>query len=597
MAERKLLVLYGSQTGTAQDVAERIGREGKRRHFTCRVTALDHYTLADLIYEPLVMFVCSTTGQGESPDNMKHFWRFFFRRNLPANSLCLVDSAVLGLGDSSYPKFNFIAKKLRKRLVQLGSNPLMTLGLGDDQHELGPDAVIDPWLTEFWAKALKLYPLPQGVNELSDDVLLPSKYSFQFQDETNIDVPVQALDMNGRNGKPPSQVQPFHARVLSNRRVTDPSHFQDVRLMKFDIAGSGIEYSAGDVVMIEPRNSLESVQQFCQLLRLDPHSMFFLKPNDSATPLPARLPQPCTVQYMVERHLDINGVPRRSFFELLSHFSVDEMEQEKLKEFSSAKGQEELYSYCNRPRRTTLEVLFDFPHTTAIIPHDYLLDLIPEMRPRAFSIASSQQAHPDQLHILMAVVQYKTMLKKPRNGLCSNWLASLDPQQGEVRVPLWTKKGGLRFPTDAKTPAIMVGPGTGVAPFRAAIQERVAEGKQDNCLFFGSRGKSKDFFCQAEWEELTQKGCLTLFTAFSRDQENKIYVQHRIKENGPLLWDLLHNKCAFFYIAGNAKMMPTQVMDSLKSIFQSEGGLAVTEAEQLLRDLERAGRFQTETWS
>uniref|UniRef100_A0A4W3JVZ4 NADPH-dependent diflavin oxidoreductase 1 n=1 Tax=Callorhinchus milii TaxID=7868 RepID=A0A4W3JVZ4_CALMI len=548
MAERKLLVLYGSQTGTAQDVAERIGREGKRRHFTCRVTALDHYTLADLIYEPLVMFVCSTTGQGESPDNMKHFWRFFFRRNLPANSLCLVDSAVLGLGDSSYPKFNFIAKKLRKH-----------------------------------------------------SSLLPSKYSFQFQDETNIDVPVQALDMNGRNGKPPSQVQPFHARVLSNRRVTDPSHFQDVRLMKFDIAGSGIEYSAGDVVMIEPRNSLESVQQFCQLLRLDPHSMFFLKPNDSATPLPARLPQPCTVQYMVERHLDINGVPRRSFFELLSHFSVDEMEQEKLKEFSSAKGQEELYSYCNRPRRTTLEVLFDFPHTTAIIPHDYLLDLIPEMRPRAFSIASSQQAHPDQLHILMAVVQYKTMLKKPRNGLCSNWLASLDPQQGEVRVPLWTKKGGLRFPTDAKTPAIMVGPGTGVAPFRAAIQERVAEGKQDNCLFFGSRGKSKDFFCQAEWEELTQKGCLTLFTAFSRDQAiqsiNKIYVQHRIKENGPLLWDLLHNKCAFFYIAGNAKMMPTQVMDSLKSIFQSEGGLAVTEAEQLLRDLERAGRFQTETWS
>ncbi|XP_060697241.1 NADPH-dependent diflavin oxidoreductase 1 [Hemiscyllium ocellatum] len=597
MVERKLLVLFGSQTGTAQDVAERIGREGVRRHFKCRVMPLDSYTIAELIQEPLVVFVCSTTGQGEPPDNMKKFWRFIFRRNLPANSLSLMDCAVLGLGDSSYPKFNFVAKKLSKRLIQLGCNGLLPVGLGDDQHDLGPDAVIDPWLKQFWEQALDLYPLPPGLNVLGDDIILPSKYSFQFEDDVTGGVSVEPYDKNAQAKFPPSQLHPFPAQMISNERVTDENHFQDVRLITFDITGSGIEYSAGDVAMIEPRNSPESVEQFCQLLRLDPNKTFLLKPNDSAIPLPARLPQPCTVKYLLERYLDINCVPRRSFFDLLSYFSPDEMEREKLKEFSSAEGQDELYSYCNRLRRTTLEILYDFPHTTSAIPADYLFDLIPEIRPRAFSIASSQLAYPSQIQILMAVVRYRTKLKKPRCGLCSSWLGSQNPQQNAVYVPLWVKKGMLQFPTDTKTPVIMVGPGTGVAPFRAVIQERVVEGKKGNYLFFGCRGKSKDFFCRAEWEELNQKGLLTLITAFSRDQEDKIYVQHRIKENGSLIWKLIQNEQAYFYIAGNAKMMPTQVTDSLKSIFQSEGGLSEPESEQLLVELERCGRFQTETWS
>uniref|UniRef100_UPI00398F5F4A NADPH-dependent diflavin oxidoreductase 1-like isoform X2 n=1 Tax=Pristiophorus japonicus TaxID=55135 RepID=UPI00398F5F4A len=548
MVERKLLVLFGSQTGTAQDVAERIGREGIRRHFTCRVMPFDSYTIADLIHEPLVVFVCSTTGQGEPPDNMTKFWRFIFRRNLPAASLSLMDCGVLGLGDSSYPKFNFVAKKLSKRLIQLGSNGLLPVGLGDDQHDLGPDAVIDPWIKEFWEQAFRIYPLPPGLSVLGDDVILPSKYSFQFEDDAANGVSVGPCDTNRRIRCPPSQLHPFPALMISNGRVTDESHFQDVRLITFDITGSGIEYSAGDVAMIEPRNSLDSVEQFCQLLCLDPSKKFLLKPNDSVTPLPARLPQPCTLQYLVERYLDINSVPRRSFFDLLSYFSPDEMEQEKLKEFSSAEGQEELYSYCNRLRRTTLEILFDFPLTTAAIPPDYLFDLIPEIRPRAFSIASSQLAHSSQIQILMAVVRYKTKLKKPRCGLCSSWLASQKPQQNSY-------------------------------------------------LFFGCRGKSKDFFCREEWEELNRKGFLTLFTAFSRDQEHKIYVQHRIKENGSLIWDLIQKKKAYFYIAGNAKMMPAQVTDSLKAIFQSEGGLSDPESEHLLVELERCRRFQTETWS
>lgn len=594
MSEPTLRVLFGSQTGTAQDTAQRLARQAKRRRLQVQVLPLDAYSVANLISESLVVFVCSTTGQGDPPDNMKNFWRFLFRKSLPAGSLTQLDCAILGLGDSSYPKFNFVAKKLHKRLVQLGASVLMPVGLADDQHDLGSDAVIDPWLSSFWEKVFSLYPSLADGTPLREDEPLPPTYTFHFLNHVKEDT--DAGQRTPVEQTVPSQQHPAPARLVFNRRVTAESHFQDVRHIEFDITGSNIEFAAGDVVMMYPCNAAENVQQFCQLLRLDPEAWFTLEPTDSSA-VPARLPQPCTVAHLVEHYLDISAVPRRSFFELLSSFASNELEREKLLEFSSVAGQDELHSYCNRPRRTALEVLADFPHTTAELKPDYLLDLFPEIQPRSFSIASSLQAHPHRLQILVAVVRYKTKLFKPRAGLCSTWLASLDPAQGEVCVPLWVKRGSLRFPKDQDTPVIMVGPGTGVSPFRSALQERIAQGKHSNVLFFGCRSEAKDFYFRSEWEEMTRAGQLTLFTAFSRDQEEKVYVQHCVRQNAELLWDLIANKSACFYIAGNAKQMPAGVCDALKEVFQQEGGLSAADAEQMLVAMERSGRLQSETWS
>ncbi|KAL6097233.1 ndor1 [Pungitius sinensis] len=594
MSKPGVLVLYGSQTGSAQDTAQRIERQARRRRLLVRVLPLDNYNVASLISESLVVFVCSTAGQGDPPDNMKIFWRFVFRKSLPASSLSRLDCAVLGLGDSSYPKFNFVAKKLHKRLLQLGASMLLPVGLADDQHDLGSDAVIDPWLTSFWEKVSTLYPSLADVIPMREDELLPPTYTFHFLDDVKektddrLRIPTEETL--------PSQSHPFPARLVSNRRVTDMSHFQDVRHMEFDITGSNIEFAAGDVVVMPPCNTPEDVQQLCQLLRLDPEATFTLKATDRSV-VPATLPQPCTVRHLVERYLDIAAVPRRSFFELLSTFATNETEKQKLLEFSSAAGQDELHSYCNRPRRTALEVLADFPHTTAEIKVDYLLDLFPEIQPRSFSIASSFQVHPHRLQILVAVVRYKTKMYKPRRGLCSTWLASLDPAQGEVFVPLWVKKGILKFPQQKDTPVVMVGPGTGVAPFRSALQERMAEGKHANVLFFGCRSASKDFYFRSDWEDMMKTGHLTLFTAFSRDQEEKVYVQDRVRENAAVLWDLMANRHACFYIAGNAKEMPTGVCDALKEVFQQQGGVSSEEASQMLETMERTGQIQRETWS
>lgn len=166
--ERKLTILYGSQTGTAQDLAEQIWRESKRFHFAGMVMPMDKYDVRGLIDEKFVVFVCSTTGQGDEPDNMKTFWKFLLRKSLPPNSLNTLNFAVLGLGDSSYEKFNFVAKRLNKRLQQLGANTMQSIGLCDDQHDLGASAVYIKWIADLWNELLVHCPLPAGMTPLDE---------------------------------------------------------------------------------------------------------------------------------------------------------------------------------------------------------------------------------------------------------------------------------------------------------------------------------------------------------------------------------------------------------------------------------------------
>lgn len=180
---RKLTILYGSQTGTAQDLAEYIWRESKRYHFKGTVISMDKYDIQNLINEEFVVFVCSTTGQGEEPDNMKTLWKFLLRKSLPINSLCSMKFAVLGLGDSSYEKFNFVAKKLNRRLQQLGANVMIPIGLCDDQHDLGPSAVYVNWLNDLWNELLLRAPLPFGLVPLIDTPR-PFRWNIKIVDST-----------------------------------------------------------------------------------------------------------------------------------------------------------------------------------------------------------------------------------------------------------------------------------------------------------------------------------------------------------------------------------------------------------------------------
>ncbi|XP_060597586.1 NADPH-dependent diflavin oxidoreductase 1-like [Ruditapes philippinarum] len=599
-SERRLLILFGSQTGTAQDVAEKISREARRRHFLPKVVALDSYNIAELIQEKLVVFVCSTTGQGDPPDNMTTFWRFIMRRNLPKDSLNQLSHAVLGLGDSSYQKFNFVAKKLHKRLLQLGSTEVLNVGLADDLHDLGADAVVYPWMENLWEKLLAMYPLEDGQQIIPPHVRPAARFSVTFCDGKDkiLNVVTNGNIECGRDARVPTwfPAQPFPAKLISNERVTSPDHFQDTRLIRLDITGSNLRYDPGDVAVVCPQNMSDTVDDFISYMKLDPDTEFTLQLNDPDASLP-KLPEPCSIKYLVENYLDINCVPRRSFFEMLLYFAEEEREKEKLEEFTSSEGQDDLFTYCNRVKRTLLEVLHDFPHTSANIPFEYLFDVIPVLQPRSFSIASSIKAHPGEIQLLVAVVKYKTRIALPRRGVCSTWLSQLDPAQIS-HIPLWIKKGTIKFPTDKTTSVIMVGPGTGVAPFRSFIEDRVSENVPGSVLYFGCRYSTKDFYFHEEWKDYTDKALLKLYTAFSRDNEDadRYYVQHAIRESGESVWNLLKQNACFF-IAGNAKNMPDAVREEVKSVIVKYGQLSQEEAQNYMMKMDQEKRYQAETWS
>ncbi|XP_045467260.1 NADPH-dependent diflavin oxidoreductase 1 [Harmonia axyridis] len=587
-----LTILYGSQTGNAQDIAERIWRESKRYYFKSLVKSLDDYEISKLSVDECVIFICSTTGQGEVPDNMKKFWRFILRKNLPAGILDHLKYAVLGLGDSSYVKFNFTAKKLFKRLQQLGGVPFVPIGLGDDQHDLGYDAVTDPWIENLWKQLLTLYPLPENVKP-SKNVSVLSRWTVTSKLLRN----VNNVSINQSIYYSTRKIDHFDVTVTENIQLTEPSHFQDVRLIKFKISDQN--YNPGDVIVVRPKNLEWKVQELEEVfvtngVNFSQETIVSLKEKEFETPIPDVLKYDIPLRQLYSEYFDLMAIPRRRTFEILGSITDSELEREKCIEFTTAEGQEEFYNYCNRPKRNIVEVLQDFPNATKNLTLDILFEIFSPMKPREFSIASSCSWHKNEIHLLLAVVKFKTKLLKERVGLCSNFLAGLQP--GDI-LTAWIRKGSFKFPTDA-VPIIMVGPGTGLAPFRNYIFECAHKGiasANNIILFFGCRNESKDFLCAEELRKFHDERRLNLICAFSRDQEQKVYVQDKIRENNNLIWNHLKRKCLIF-IAGNAKCMPQDVRQAFIDVCKECGNMTDNEAEDFISRMERENRYQTECW-
>jgi len=295
--------------------------------------------------------------------------------------------------------------------------------------------------------------------------------------------------------------------------------------------------------------------------------------------------------------------PRRYFFEVMSFFATAEHEKEKLQYFASPEGRDDLYQYNQKESRTVLEVLEDFPSVQ--MPFEWLVQLTPPLKKRAFSISSSPLAHPNQIHLTVSIVSWLTPFKRTRHGLCSTWLAGLNPRKDNL-IPCWIRQGSLP-PPHPSVPLVLIGPGTGCAPFRAFVEERaaetVAEPTAPVLFFFGCRNQDNDFLYKDFWLTHAQdEGVLSskkgggLFVAFSRDQPQKVYVQHKIKEQSARVWNLLLSGAAV-YIAGSSTKMPADVTAALEEVICKEHGVKKEDASKWLRDLERVGRFNIETWS
>jgi sulfite reductase alpha subunit-like flavoprotein len=604
---KSILILYGSETGTSEDVAYRVSTLLMRKNIDVNIMNMNEYNVMNLPQERIILFIASTTGDGEVPPNMKSFWSFLLKKGLSSDSLSLLEYSVFGLGDSSYEKFNAAARKLNMRLKQLGAKEIIPIGLGDDQGVYGYFSALDIWLENLWGY-LKGKGYTHDINIDNKPILLNQQYTVSFSclkpEESDV---YRNKYYYSRHELGKGDI--IKATVLENIRMTSASWNQDVRNIVLDMSRNPQlpSFVGGDVAIVHPKNPNTLTARAISLLKntellnginIDSNLLITCKKLVHDTRSNRIGDIQCTLEDLFSRYLDIGGIPKRGFFEQLSLFATSKDEQDKLLEISSAEGTDLYYDYCVKERRNYVEVMEEFP--SARPPLYRLLEMIPILQPRHYSIASSGLFDNTKLELCVALVEYKTRLGRKREGICSGYFSSLEKDD---EVILSIRSGSFVAPP-ISVPLILIGPGTGVAPMRALLQERFInvknnpESSSDTILFFGCRKQNSDFLFEQDWIDFDSNtnSKIKTFVAFSQDQENKIYVTQKIKENGELLWKLLSQDACIF-IAGSAKKMPIDVKKALKEVISKYSTYNEDEAGKILTTMERMGKLCTECWT
>ena len=373
---------------------------------------------------------------------------------------------------------------------------------------------------------------------------------------------------------PYSRQNPFPGRLTVNRRL-NPGSQKDTRHLEVDLTGWGLSYEVGDSMAVYPSNDPRLVDEILKALHADGTEPV----KGSKTPeLPLR-------EALLREYSITSPTPK--FLKAIA----DRAETAPLlKELLEPERKADLISYCYG-----LEVIdFLLEHRSLTFSPADFVALLSKLQPRLYSIASSLKAHPEQVHFTLDVVRYESH-GRLRQGVCSSFMAE---RTGDAPMPVFPSSSKFRLPEDPATPIIMVGPGTGIAPFRAFLQERRAIGATGKSwLFFGSQQERCDYFYKDEFDQLRQEGSLTrIDCAFSRDQEHKIYVQHRMQENAAALWQWLDRDGAHFFVCGDAKRMAKDVDAVLKKIVETEGGKSPEEASEYLEQLKKDKRYKRDVY-
>ena len=570
-----LQVAYGSETGCAEDVATNLHRRLKYYldpDVESRVCSLNDY---QFVFPSVAIIVCSTCGQGDPPLNAKSFWKSIMSRSCPQDLFSDVEYSLLGLGDSAYTKFNFVAKKLFRRIQMLRGKSIFDLQLADEQHEHGSDFQSEIFIADCLKALSTRFNFQLESPTIPLELPLPCTLKLKYL-PTNEDN--AAADISWKH------CCPYKGSLDSVARVTSEDHFQKTILARisFESSKKSESMKPGDVLAIQPVNPISCFNLFCELFPQISMASKIMVADISD--------QWISIEYLITNVLDLSSIPRRSFFEVMSKLSNDEDEREKLMEIFT--DQEMFYSYCCRPRRSILEVFRDFPKTTSSLSLERIIEYVPRIKERNFSMASvitKQGTDSSFVELLVAVVKFQTKIQQPRLGLCSNFLADSEIPQ---KVMIDFRKGSFSLPQNQETPLIMIGPGTGVAPFRSVVQHR--NGRK--CfLFFGCRHPEKDFYFKEEWR--TNFPDLKVFPSFSRYLTDKVcYVQHKLIEEKQLVWKLISNEDAFVYLAGSSKQMPKDVKEVLVEIIADLSETSLEEAKLYLEGMEKSRKFQEETW-
>jgi len=523
----RTLVVWASQTGNAQALAERCAEQLGQG---AQLRSMDQITVDELSTAGSVVWVTSTFGDGDAPDNASGLWAAL--QGAQAQACAHLRYAVLALGDSSYEQFCGFGRKLDERLHSLGGQRLL------ERLDCEPDYQ-EP--AGAWLLALAAALGEEPARAASADVTAVEVYSKQ---------------------------RPWLARVIDNRVLNAPGAQKETRQVVFDITDSGLQYQAGDALGVWPSNCMTLVEELLACLGLDSAQRVDLKDHPDL-PLAVAL----------HKHLDITRITP-AWLELAARRSSDSHLAMLVQPENKAQLKEWLWG------RQLIDLLEAFPLSLSV---DELLALLKPLQPRLYSISSSPLVSPDAIHVTMSTVRYRGH-DRVHSGVCSGFLAD---RSEHGLVPIFVQKSAhFRVPPDPRVPMIMVGPGTGVAPFRAFLQERQASGASGgNWLVFGEQRAACDFYYREELHRWLDSGHLQhLDTAFSRDQASKIYVQQRLLEQGARVWEWLQQG-AHFYVCGDASRMAKDVDAALRQVLQAHAGMSEAQATAYVARLASDKRY------
>lgn len=642
--KKNTVMFFGSQTGTAESYAKKLAKEASSRFgLSAMMADVDDYDLESLdcvTEEKVVCFLMATFGEGEPTDNAIPFWEFIntdspqFSKgeDVSEQPLRNLNYAVFGLGNSSYEHFNKIARDLDQKLQSLGAHRVGPYGQGDEATQSTEndylswkDDMFAQWkkeknLTErpvVYEPGVKLVPLDSGVTdkvyagEVCKDYLLP-----------NIQGPYTAA-------------KPFLGPVVTAREIFNAPTRNAVHL-DIDIAGSGMRYTTGDHIGITAQNRHDEVERFLRVFGIaEPNAVFDVKKVDPTAKVP--FPTPTTYDGVVRQFFDICGPVSRQFMTSIAPFApTDEIRNECTK----LGADKDYFAEQVVRRHLTVARLLEklaCGQTWDKVPFNFLIESMPFLAPRYYSISSSSAKSPSTVSVSAVVEAFPTTEEGQHfKGLATNYFLDLkNSYEGaldaanalymlrgprdkyvvndtQLKLPVHIRKSNFRMPKNHAVPIIMVGPGTGVAPFRGFIHERAhrAESKPDvpvgkALLFFGSRNSVEDNLYADEWvqfhserrdaSEYQHTDFLQVVTAFSRETARKVYVQHRLEEEGQYVNQLLEQG-AYFYVCGDASRMAKDVQTALIRIIAQHRNVPQAKAEAAVKQMRLQGKYQEDVW-
>ncbi len=538
-----LTILYGSQTGNAKHVATDLANAGKARGLDVKLIDMADYKPAKLKDEKFLTIVISTYGEGEPPEPAEKLHAFLTSKKAP--KLDGVEIAVLGLGDSSYEFFCQTAVDFEDRLKALGAHVIAERALLDVDYDDHAPAWIETALGAFEPKMKAAAPAPSNVVPMPG-IAAPAVSQY-------------------------SKKNPFEAEVSLVQKITGRDSTKDVRHVEISLDGSGLTYAPGDSLGVYFHNDADAVDAVLEALDIDGTS-----------------------------DVTVGGATKSLRAALIEDLELTQSYPAFVEKYAAATGNDVLSKLAKDKAALRVYIeerqIFDMLHEhPAQIDPQALVDALRKMQPRLYSIASSQAEVEDEVHLTVGVVEWDAF-ERAHLGGCSGHLSHRAAEGDSLRVFV-EQNDSFRLPADPNTPVIMVGPGTGIAPFRAFLQQReVEEAEGKNWLIFGNPHFTQDFLYQVEMQSYLKSGLLSrMDVAFSRDQAEKIYVQDRIRENGAEVFQWLQDG-AHLYICGDANRMAKDVHAALLNVVKTHGNMDGEAAEAYLSDLRDAKRYQKDVY-